>query len=347
MQDPPKRPKLQLVDRLTELPFRILPPARARVSTWPLTTAERERVQIVWPSSYQWAPTAVFAETVKRSLSRLGVLRVENTPQHQSGVVRLRCTVDGRSHIVAIDFADRPQSINDEALAECSVYFKFQYHQRGYRDSRILPGGYPVMRLDYYRCYRPFRAWYEHRSRIDVLGRFSLEFQSELRGRAVKMLSAAGDIRYVGAGPRARYCRFLRESASARLTLDLPGNGPFTFRVAECLGLGSCLVAPRYVTALHEQLVPGVHYVQIAADLSDLLDVCRYYLSHESERAAIARAGRDFFDRYLHSDHLAAYYLRTLLDLLGNDGERVTLLDRASLDQDHGARVAQHDAGHG
>ena len=343
---PSRSSKLQLADRLVELPFQLLPPARARISTWSLTPAERERVRILWPSTYQWAPAARFTETVKRSFARLGVLRIENTPQNHRGVVSLRCTVDGRSHIVAIDYADRPNSINEDALAECSLYIKFQFHERGYRDSRIIAGGYPVSGLDYYWYYRSFRTWHEHRSRIDVLGRFSFEFQGELRARAVGMLSDARDIRYVGAGPRVRYSRFLREAASARLSLDLPGNGPFTFRVAEFLGLGTCLVAPRYVTALHERLEPGVHYVQIADDLSDLLDVCSYYLSHENERAKIARAGRDFFERYLHSDHLAGYYIRALLHRLGNDGEPVTLLKGSSLDQDHGVGVAQRDARH-
>jgi spore maturation protein CgeB len=59
-----------------------------------------------------------------------------------------------------------------------------------------------------------------------------------------------------------------------------------------------------------------MHYVAVKDDLSDLVDVCRYYLSREAERAEIARSGRDFFDRYLHCDQLAAYYLRTVMDRL-------------------------------
>jgi spore maturation protein CgeB len=114
-----------------------------------------------------------------------------------------------------------------------------------------------------------------------------------------------------------RYSRFLEEVASARLCLHLPGNGPFTHRIGEFLGLGRCMVSLRFTTALHVPLEAGVHYVAIADDLSDLVDKCRYYLRHDDEREQIARRGQDFFDRYLHSDQLASYYVRSILDRLG------------------------------
>lgn len=310
--------KMQVVDRLVELPFRMRPSAPAGAVTWSITAAERERVRVLWPSTYQWKLASLFADTIKLAMARLGVLRVGATPQVHRGVVRLFCSIDGRARIVAIDYADRGDAINRDALAECSLYIKFQFREEGYADSRIIPGGYPVSDADYYRYYRAFRARHADDAHIGVLGRFGFKFQGELRAKAVGMLSDARDIHFVGAGTRVRYSRFLRDVACARLSLDLPGNGPFTFRVPEFLGLGTCLISPRYPTMLHQPLTPGVHYVAIADDLSDLLDVCRYYLSHEEERATIARAGRDFFDQYLHCDHLAAYYLRTLLDRFPN-----------------------------
>lgn len=338
--------RMQVADRLVELPFRLHPSARASITTWPVSASERERIRICWPATYHWNRTSAFADTIKRSLSRLGVVRVCAIPQPHSGVVRVICALDGRAHFVAIDYADRPDEISTNALAECSLYIKLQFREEGYPDSRIIPGGYPASSQHFYRYYRPFRDHAVADARIGVVGRFSYEFQKELRSKAVRMLSEARDIHFVGAGPRVRYSRFLREIAAARLTLDLPGNGPFTFRLSESLGLGSCLMAPRYITALHRKLEPGVHYVAIANDLSDLLDRCRYYLSHDAERETIARAGRDFFDRYLHADHLAAYYLRAMIDRLG-DADRQLLRSRAPLDQDGRLRVAELHARHG
>lgn len=316
------------------------------MTTWRVTLAERARVRIAWPATYQWVHAGTFTETIRHALSRMGVLAIANVPQPYRGVVALRCTVDGRSHLVAIDYADRPDSLSQEALRECTLYIKMQFDECGYADSRIIPGGYPPSRLDYYRYLHTLRHSPPAHSRIDVLGRFSFEFQRELRSRAVEKLSSASDIHYVGTGARVRYSRFLREASCARLALDLPGNGPFTFRLPEILGLGACLVAPVYATSLHEPLVPGVHYAPIAHDLSDLLDVCHYYLAHEDERAEIARAGREYFDTYLHADHLARYYLRTLLDGVGNDGELVGSADEGAFDENLRITVADLDRCH-
>lgn len=308
----------QVVDRILELRYRLRSSTRAKSPTWIVTAADRARVKITWPSTYQWEHARVFVDTLEGAFARINVLRLAPILQIHRGIVRIVCTIDDRPHIIAIDYMDRPDAISKDALAECSLYIKFQHDERGYTDSRIVPGGYPVSSPHYYRYYPALRKRSVDDRRIGVLGRFSYKFQWELRGKAVEMLSRASDIHFVGAGTRVRYSRFLREVASARLGLDLPGNGPFTFRLPEFLGLGTCLISPRYVTALHEPLVPGVHYVAIADDLSDLLEKCRYYLAHEEERARIARAGQEFFDRYLHCDQLASYFLRIMLDRLGN-----------------------------
>jgi len=309
---------LDVVDRLSELPFRLRAPSRRELLISAFTTDDRSRVSIAWPASYQWVHTSAFVDSIRGALNRLGVLHIQSIPQTHRGVVTLPCVVDGRTHVLVLDYSDHPDSINESALAVCSLYIKFQFLCDGYADSRIVAGGYPVSSTQFYRYYRAFRRRYDGRPEVGVFARFGYAFQGALRRRAVELLSSAPDIHFLGAGRRVRYSRFLRESASARLCLDLPGNGPFTFRLPETLGLGSCLIAPRYVTRLQEKLEPGVHYVAIADDLSDLLDVCRYYLAHESERAAIARAGRDFFDMHLHCDALAEYYVSTILARLGN-----------------------------
>jgi len=320
-------PDLQLVDRLAELPYRVRPITRPPVATWPLTGSDRGRVTIVWPSQYQWAPLEPIVEALKLGFTRLGILQVASTAQVHQGGVLLRCTVDGRPRAVFMDISDYPTFISQDALAECDLYFKCQFQAEGYGDDRIIPGGYPTTNGRFYKFYLPFRSRYAGDRRIDVLGRFGYRFQEALRRKAVGLLSAAPDIRFAGNDGKVRYSRFLREGASARLCLHLPGNGPFTHRVAEFLGLGSCMVAVRFTTTLHVPLEAGVHYVAIADDLSDLVDTCRYYVRHDEERERIATNGRDFFDRYLHCDQLASYHVREILHHLGHprdDGERLT-----------------------
>jgi hypothetical protein len=309
--------KLQLADRLAELPYRIRPLARAGIRTWPLTAEELGRISLVWPERYQWPTGGRILETLRDGLVLLRITEVRRTPQVHEGVHTLGCIVDGREYTLVLDYSDNHHFINDAALADADLYIKLQYRRTGYSDPRIIPGGYVTTGRDFYSYYIPFRDRYAHDRRIDVAGRFGYTFQEEVRRKAVRLLSDAKDIRFVGSTGKVRYSRFLREAAAARLSLHMPGNGPFTHRVAEFLGIGTCMLSVRFATELHVPLEPGVHYVEIAADLGDLVEKCRYYLHHADERERIARAGREYFDRFLHFDQLASYYVRTILDHLG------------------------------
>ena len=50
------------------------------------------------------------------------------------------------------------------------------------------------------------------------------------------------------------------------------------------------MLSQRFATELHVPLLPGVHYVEIASDLTDLREKVCYYVAHDAERNAIARA---------------------------------------------------------
>lgn len=310
--------ELQLADRIAEIPYRVRPPSHVHTRTWRISQEELSRISILWPTQYEWPDGAAILESVKYAFETLGVIREERTPQLYTGVVMLYCVVDGKSHAVAFDYSDYHDLINESALAKSSLYIKCQHRIEGYSDPRIVPGGYITTTRRYYRYYIPFRRRGNLAPTIDLVGRFGFTFQGELRRRAVALLADASDIQFVGNTGKVRYSRFLREVASARLSLHLPGNGPFTHRVAEFLGLGTCMISVPFATALHVPLVPGIHYVEIKPDLSDLLEKVRYYLQREDQRNRIAAAGRDYFDKYLHHEQLVSYYIRRILDRLGD-----------------------------
>jgi len=311
------------MDRLAELPYRLRPRDRATEHTWPIAPADLARIAIRWPTRYQWAPAAPIVETLKDGLMDLGIVTLAPIPQLHSNAIVLECLVDGNPYRVVVDYSDYHDFISEAALADCSLYFKGQFRSQGYADRRVVRGGYTVTGRDYYRYHRPFREQFAANRSIDVFGRFGFRFQEEIRRKAIDRLSAAIDLNFVGTGPKVRYSRFIREAASARLCLHLPGNGPFTHRVAEFLGVGSCLISIRFATDLHVPLVPGEHYVVVADDLSDLVETCRYYVKNNEERERIANNGVKFFDRYVHFDQLARFYVRTILDRL--PGTRVSV----------------------
>ena len=307
--------RLHVVDRLTEALYKLRPQGRVASHTWPMTAKDLSRIIIAWPTIYQWPACDVIVHTIRDGFARYGVLRLAKTAQPHTGVIMLGGVVDGHAHKIALDYSDYHNFINESALAESSLYIKMQFRRGGYRDSRIVRGGYTVTGRDFYRYYIPFRQ-HGARRRLGVLGRFGYTFQGDIRRKAVSLLAAAADIDFVGSEGKVRYSRFLREAATARISLHMPGNGPFTHRVAEFLGLGTCMFSSRFATELHIPLQPGVHYVEFSHDLSDLVETVRYYLRHDEERESIARAGQAFFDRYLHCDQLVAYYLQTILERL-------------------------------
>jgi Glycosyl transferases group 1 len=103
------------------------------------------------------------------------------------------------------------------------------------------------------------------------------------------------------------YTQYLREIAGSRVCTDLPGEGPFTYRLVEYLAVGSCIVAYPHKARLHVPLRDREHIAYTKEDLSDLVELCDYFLRNPLERHRLAANAQSFFDRYLHRDQLAAY----------------------------------------
>src|SRR2546422_6483286 len=107
--------------------------------------------------------------------------------------------------------------------------------------------------------------------RLDVYGRFRLDYATQLRRDAIRHLTESADLRYVGGGGVVRYSRFLREVADAKICINLPGDGDLCFRLIDYLAVGACVICPRLRTRLHVPLVDREHIVYTADDLSDLV----------------------------------------------------------------------------
>jgi hypothetical protein len=97
--------------------------------------------------------------------------------------------------------------------------------------------------------------------------------------------------------------------------VDLPGNGPFCFRLIDYLALGSCIVAPHHGCKLHVPLEHEKNIMFVKKDLSDLVATCQSVLSDKNLQQELCAGSANFFDSYLHRDQLISYYLYNVMVL--------------------------------
>lgn len=99
------------------------------------------------------------------------------------------------------------------------------------------------------------------------------------------------DIRNVTIGHRPRNF-YLRTINQSLLSLCMPGNSPLTYRMFESLGVCSAVVAcclqdVRWLNRME----PGIHYLAVKPDLSDLLEICEQAINNEVYTRQIAEMG--------------------------------------------------------
>lgn len=106
--------------------------------------------------------------------------------------------------------------------------------------------------------------------------------------------------------------RYLEELASCAVVLNLPGAGWDTLRYWEVPALGRLMISMRPRIAIPDNFVDGKEIVFCRDDLSDLVELCQYYLENPEKREAIARAAAAKA-RERHSDEARARYMLEIL----------------------------------
>ena len=297
---------------LTQGVWALREPAEPR---WPRESRFRS-VAVRWPSEYASDDAAHFIAPILSGLGRLA--RIERRPlaQRHPGLVIFELTgTGGRSHAVAIDYRDALE-IDAAAYEVVGVYFKLQHARDGYGLARVVPGGYVAAKSQLYHNVRRLRGLRTLPARHQVYGRFGLRAAGELRSRALLALRAEPRFEFVGGPSLSLYMQSLLEAARSRICIDLPGNGPFCYRLTEYLAIGCCVIGPRHRATLPVPLRDRTEIVYCAEDLSDLADLCAHYLHHDAERESIAASAGRYFDRHLAPLRLGEHYLSTCAERL-------------------------------
>lgn len=94
-----------------------------------------------------------------------------------------------------------------------------------------------------------------------------------------------------------KFNRYMKNMSETQISLVLHGNNPLTYRLFESLSR-RCLVIAQDLDVVRFAgcgLKKDVHYISIKEDLSDIIDVISYYLSHLNEAQQIADNGYEFY----------------------------------------------------
>jgi hypothetical protein len=290
-----------------------LPPVVA-APPWPLDHERLSGLRVRWPRVTRPAVDGRMLLPVRHAVGRHVRLELAHIPQPVSSVVLIEVVDGNRAHRVAIDLHDLSSFRDEELVRSCLVYFKMQHRIGGYGIPQVVPGGYLTDKGTIY-WYLPYLRRLRDRKAFscDVYGRFGLRFNAELRRRAVETLSAQQRFAFRGGLRTVPRPSFLKEMARSRVCIDLPGQGAFCYRTISYLAVGACIVGTRPKNELPAPLIDRVHMAFTRDDQSDLMDLCEYYIENDDARERMVTATRRFFDRYLHADSLAAYYLHTCL----------------------------------
>ena len=276
--------------------------------SWSLDKDFLSNSHIQWPSKYEWPTAHKWVTHLKNGFECFLPVHITDIPQPRKGMVQIELIHKDSRYDICIDYSDY-NSFDINVAEKSLVYFKMQYRKQGYPEVNVVPGGFVPNDVSLYKYLPHLRSKNKHRPLYDVSGRFSLDFAKNIRTKAIDILKNQTEFEFVGGLKPMRYSRFLLEASRSAICINLPGNGDFCFRLVDYLSIGSCIISTRHINRLHVPLEDRKHIVFVKNDLSNLVDLCKYYLEHDGDREALCHNSKDFFDRYLHYSQLSAYYL--------------------------------------
>ncbi|HHH72391.1 MAG TPA: glycosyltransferase family 1 protein [Sulfuricurvum sp.] len=136
-----------------------------------------------------------------------------------------------------------------------------------------------------------------------------------IRTQALELLENAFDCRTNGTQRNQTFRQYkrkgsfyLQELAACKVVLNFRGGGWDTMRYWEVPAVGSMMISQKPGIRIEHDFIEGKHLVYVQDDLSDLLELGAYYITHDTEREAMARAAHEHLLTY-HTDEKRAAFL--------------------------------------
>lgn len=220
--------------------------------------------------------------------------------------------------VIFVDGGDRPELGGDlvrtqspimladvEKLRPFDLIFKREYLQAEKYSERVIP--------------LPFAMNMDKIPKPTGIKKYDVSFwaveSDPIRTRALELIEGHFDCRQNGTERNQKFKKYkrkgkfyLEEISSCKVVLNFRGVGWDTLRYWEVPAMQTFMVTAKPGIAIPNDFISGEHIVHCQQDLSDLVDICDYYLKHEVERERIALAGHQHLLKY-HTDIARAKFV--------------------------------------
>lgn len=112
---------------------------------------------------------------------------------------------------------------------------------------------------------------------------------------------------------------YLQEINSAKIGLNLRGAGWDTLRFWELTGMGCFVISQKLNIKIEHPFIDGEDVIYCKDDLSDLLELCDYYLENPVEREKIAANARKKVEQFHTDEYRASYVIKLIRSLKAPD----------------------------
>lgn len=248
-------------------------------------------------------------------------------PQVVEAYLKILPRISSSTPVVFIDGGDEAEVGGDfvrtgarlsfsqlEKVRPFDLIFKREYLSQHQSDARIKP--LPMcMNLDRLPKNKKFEKKYD-------VSFWAVE-SDPIRTQALTLLQDHFDCRNNGTTTQQtfrKYARkglfYLEELARCKIVLNLRGAGWDTLRYWECPAMGAFMVTQKPAITIPNDFVNNVHVVHCKEDLSDLLDICRYYLQHADQRETMAQKAQLHLQQFHTDVHRAETVIQHIQSLL-------------------------------
>lgn len=276
----------------------------------------------VYPRNLGYAPNSLFSSLSSRfSSSDFDAVLVGSTkPKCFQSYLRIMSRIPVSTPVIFIDGGDYSNiggdmerlnalHLYDEAVAKrpFDLIFKREYLQNIDYPDNIMPLPFsfnfdsfkPKLSKDSFKYDVSFWGVESDPVRTKALDllqdRFDCRDNGTVRNQVFKKYKRKG-------------LRYLEELGSCKIVLNFRGGGWDTLRYWEAPAVGRFMISQRPGIVIPDNFRDGKEIVFCRDDLSDLIDLCTYYLENDSEREIIAKNAFELARRH-HSDEARAKYL--------------------------------------